>query len=61
MDAVFLSSHRLREKTRRLRDIIGQYKYLVRDQDSDVFSVKREQPAFSVSSGRANLKVQKTV
>lgn len=29
MDAVFLSSHRLREKTRRLRDIIGQYKYLV--------------------------------
>ncbi|CAK9022662.1 Hypothetical protein (Fragment) [Durusdinium trenchii] len=29
MDAVYVSSHRLREKARRLRDIIGQYKYLV--------------------------------
>jgi len=29
MNAVHLSSHRLREKARRLRDIIGQYKYLV--------------------------------
>eukprot|EP00435_Cladocopium_sp_Y103_P009075 s421_g2.t1 len=29
MDAVYLSSHRLREKARRLRDIIGQHKYLV--------------------------------
>ena len=29
MDAVYVSSHRLHEKARRLRDIIGQYKYLV--------------------------------
>ena len=48
MDAVYLSSHRLREKARRLRDIIGQYKYLVRDQDSTVSVSGGEQPAFSI-------------
>ncbi|CAK9023089.1 Uncharacterized protein SCF082_LOCUS16058 [Durusdinium trenchii] len=41
MDAVYVSSHRLREKARRLRDIIGQYKYLVEPCNFSIHFVAR--------------------